>query len=89
MHEISKLVNEQRVMHASWAKTVSFELRVVTHKDGTTDFLEEERPQKELNKNKCIVRLNDSRKTKWDLFVIFLAIYNSFQIPFEIAFHPD
>lgn len=35
-----------------------------------------------------MLRQNDPRKTKWDLVIIFLAIYNSFQIPFEIAFEP-
>jgi len=31
---------------------------------------------------------NDPRKTRWDLLIIFLSVYNSFQIPFEIAFDP-
>ena len=36
-----------------------------------------------------MLRQNDPQKTKWDLIIIFLAIYNSFQIPFEIAFDPE
>lgn len=36
-----------------------------------------------------MLRQNEPRKTKWDLVIIFLAIYNSFQIPFEIAFDPE
>ena len=35
-----------------------------------------------------MIRINDSKKTNWDIFIIVLAIYNSFQIPFEIAFEP-
>ena len=35
-----------------------------------------------------MVSLNSSIKTNWDIFIIILAIYNSFQIPFEIAFEP-
>ena len=38
--------------------------------------------------SRFMLRQNDPRKTKWDLIIIFLAIYNSFQIPFEIAFDP-
>ena len=36
-----------------------------------------------------MIQQNDPRKTRWDLVIIFLAIYNSFQIPFEIAFSPE
>ena len=39
--------------------------------------------------SRYMLRQNDPRKTKWDLVIIFLAIYNSFQIPFEIAFDPE
>ena len=35
-----------------------------------------------------MLRLNDTKKIKWDLVIICFAIYNSFQIPFEIAFDP-
>ena len=38
--------------------------------------------------NPWMIRINDSKKTNWDIFIIVLAIYNSFQIPFEIAFEP-
>ncbi len=33
-------------------------------------------------------KVNDPRIIKWDLFVIILALYNSFSIPFEVAFEP-
>lgn len=38
--------------------------------------------------NRYMLRQNDPRKSKFDLVIISLAIYNSFQIPFEIAFNP-
>ena len=38
---------------------------------------------------KLMIRLNNPNKTKWDIFIIVLAVYNSFQIPFEIAFEPE
>ena len=38
---------------------------------------------------KFMVSQNDPRKTQWEVFVIVLAIYNSFYIPFEISFEPD
>ena len=35
-----------------------------------------------------VVRINDKRKIYFEIFVIFLAIYNCFGIPFEICFKP-
>jgi len=32
---------------------------------------------------------SDSKRVKWDVFVIVLAIWNCFFIPFDIAFEPD
>lgn len=41
------------------------------------------------NKNfKGLIRINDPKKTYWDLFIIFLAVYNCYSIPFEVAFEP-
>jgi hypothetical protein len=37
---------------------------------------------------KGLVRINDPRKTQWDLFIIVLAVYNCYSIPFEVAFEP-
>jgi hypothetical protein len=37
---------------------------------------------------KFMVRQNDPRKTLWDFFIIIVAIYNCFSIPFQIAFQP-
>jgi hypothetical protein len=35
-----------------------------------------------------MIRVNDPRKTIWDLFIIIVAIYNCFSIPLKIAFDP-
>jgi uncharacterized membrane protein (DUF485 family) len=35
-----------------------------------------------------MVKVNDSRKTIWDMFIISIAIYNCFSIPLKIAFEP-
>jgi hypothetical protein len=35
-----------------------------------------------------MISFNDNLRMRWDLFVIILAIYNCFWIPFEIAFEP-
>jgi len=65
------------------------QLRVVKADDGTVTFIEEERIILTEGKGSCMVRVNDPRKTNWDLFVITLAVYNCFSIPFEIAFAPE
>jgi hypothetical protein len=36
----------------------------------------------------CMLRINNPKKTYWELFVILLAIFNAFAIPIEIAFAP-
>jgi hypothetical protein len=61
---------------------------IITNDDGTFEFIEQERIVTGYATSKLILRQNDPRKTRWDLVIIFLAIYNSFQIPFEIAFNP-
>jgi len=61
----------------------------VTSNDGTYQFLQEERPSNDSQKKKWMLRVNDVKKTRWDSFIIVLAIYNCFQIPFEIAFQPE
>ena len=35
-----------------------------------------------------MIKVNDSRKTAWDIFIISVAIYNCFSIPMKIAFDP-
>jgi hypothetical protein len=42
----------------------------------------------ESKNKKFMLRVNSPNKTYWELFIIALAIYNSFQIPIEIAYHP-
>ena len=38
---------------------------------------------------KCLIRHNKPWKMKWDLYVMLLAVWNCFSIPFEVAFDPD
>lgn len=38
---------------------------------------------------KFMISQNDTRKTQWELFVIILALYNSFSIPLDLSFKPD
>lgn len=41
------------------------------------------------NKNYVfMIEQNDPNKTRWELFVIILALYNAFSIPFELSFDP-
>jgi hypothetical protein len=68
-----------------------YQLILVSKKrlDGQYDFDIQERPKKNLNSDvRCMIRMNDPKKTIWELFVIILAIYNAFFIPVEIAFTP-
>jgi len=69
-------------------KQTPMQLLILTNEDGTYEFIEQERIVSGYATSKYMFRQNDPRKTKWDLVIIFLAIYNSFQIPFEIAFNP-
>ena len=45
-------------------------------------------PEEKLLTAKGVIRHNDRRKFWWDLWIIFLALYNCFFIPVEIAFEP-
>ena len=40
-------------------------------------------------KRPCFCRLNDTKRTLWDLFVMILATFNVFAIPFNVAFEPE
>ena len=52
-------------------------------------FVDEELDEEELEKHfKGLIHIHDERKTLWDLFVILLAVWNVFSIPFEVAFSP-
>jgi len=37
---------------------------------------------------KWITRYNSKPRFRWDMFIILLAIFNSFIIPYDIAFGP-
>lgn len=51
---------------------------VETKEDGSIEFIEKEREVFGVETKYLMLRQNDPRKTKWDLIIIFLAIYNSF-----------
>jgi len=36
-----------------------------------------------------MIRMNDQRKIYWEIIIIFLALYNAFETPIEIAYEPD
>lgn len=38
---------------------------------------------------KCFWQMNEQVRIKWDLFVMILATWNCFSIPFNVAFEPD
>ena len=70
-------------------KNKESELKVFKSSDGSFNFISEE--SLELRKKKkswLMIKTNASSKTYWDLLIILLAIYNCFQIPFQIAFEP-
>ena len=35
-----------------------------------------------------MISQNDPKKTNWELFVIVLALYNCFFIPFDLSYEP-
>lgn len=35
-----------------------------------------------------LISFNDSRRIRWDVFVMVLTLFNCFYIPFEVAFIP-
>lgn len=41
-----------------------------------------------LKESKCLIRGHSKAKVKWDVFVMVLAIFNCFSVPFEVAFKP-
>ena len=43
---------------------------------------------KKKAKEPWVLSINDHRKTKWDLFVMVLAIFNVFVIPIDVGFEP-
>jgi hypothetical protein len=47
-------------------------------------------PDDELWKDrKCFWQMNEKIRIRWDLFVMCLAIWNCFSIPFQAAFEPE
>jgi hypothetical protein len=44
--------------------------------------------QMKIKKARCLLRTNDNKRVKWDLFVLILSIWNCYSLPFDIAFNP-
>lgn len=38
---------------------------------------------------KCMVKINDPKRIKWDIYIMCLAVWNCIWIPFQIAFKPE
>ena len=53
-------------------------LLIKTSEDGTFQFIEEQRQVSSMIDRKWMIQLNNPLKTKWDIFIIVLAVYNSF-----------
>jgi len=62
---------------------------LIKHSDDGYMYFEQEKVNSTENMSKWMIRVNDTRKTNWDVFIIILAIYNCFSIPFEISFTPE
>lgn len=61
-----------------YMQTTQMQLMILQNDDGTYEFIEQKRVVSGYESSKLMLRQNDPRKTKWDLIIIFLAIYNSF-----------
>lgn len=55
---------------------------------GVSDFFQDLLSYFREKEKIFIISQNDNKKTNWELFVIMLALYNSFSIPFDLAFNP-
>eukprot|EP00347_Sterkiella_histriomuscorum_P001244 403372776 len=62
--------------------------RVRKSSDDEFEYIEDERVNIQQDV-KGIIRINDPRMSRWDLYIITLAFYNCFSIPFQTAFNPD
>ena len=41
-----------------------------------------------LQKTKCLIRSNSKMKTRWDLVIMIMSIFNCFAIPYQVSFKP-
>jgi len=57
------------------------------------DFLDAaylDKDQRErLQHIKCLIRSHNKNKLRWDIVIMFLAIFNCFAIPLDVAFKPN
>jgi len=43
----------------------------------------------ESHKDSCMFRVNEKMRIRWDLFVMILAFWNCYSLPFAVAFEPE
>ena len=71
-----------------WRKTFNSNTKLqASQKILIDDFGEEHKVKKE--QGKFIISITDPKKVYWDLYIIFLALYNAFSIPIEVSFEPE
>ena len=44
--------------------------------------------ESQMKNRRCMFRNGHGWQEKWDIFVMLLAVYNSFTIPLQVMFHP-
>ena len=42
-----------------------------------------------LEKKRLLFHLNDRGRVSWDLFVMVLATFNCFSVPYNVAYEPE
>ena len=79
MRKIREIANDT-AQHYKKKKSLEpqVQLIILTNEDGTYEFIEQKREISGFETSRYMLRQNDPQKTKWDLVIIFLAIYNSF-----------
>ncbi|CAI2372401.1 unnamed protein product [Moneuplotes crassus] len=45
--------------------------------------------ESDFKNQRCIFRAHAGNRLKWEIFIIFLAIWNGFSIPFSVAFYEE
>ena len=84
LHEELRMIRDianQTAQHYRGSKNtkhIQMQLLIHTNEDGTYEFIEQERTVAGYEQSRYMIQQNDPNKTKWDLVIIFLAIYNSF-----------
>lgn len=81
--DVRKLQNFENLF-----KNLVIETDPVGETDNYDDIFLDKEERKILEYSKCLIRGHSIFKLRWDVFIMFLAIFNCFSIPFEVAFDP-